>query len=366
MSAVRSVGIEEEMFLVDPRTAQLLPVSQQAVHADEQRPDSDEEDVQQELYLQQIEANTEPTHALDDLRDHVVAARRRAAEAAAAGGAVLLAAATPLLADQDAIITPKGRYRRALQRYGQLARQSVVCGMHVHVEIADDEEGVRIIDALAPWLPLILALSAGSPFGEGVDTRYASWRAQIWDALPSAGPVEPFGSAEAYHRAIEDLIASGAALDEAMIYFDARLARSHPTVEIRVADVCTDVDDALVVAALVRALVETLSSASDTATWRVELMRGARWLARREGLTGDLLHPVTARPVPAADAMAALLLHVGDALDSADDSAFVRDGVDRLLREGGPAGRQRAVAGPNADVEALAHHLIERTDATFR
>jgi carboxylate-amine ligase len=361
----RSIGVEEEMFLVDPETTHLVPVSQKALRADRERDDSDE-DVQQELYREQIESNTEPVATRDDLRASIVSSRRRAAEAAAAAGAALMAVGVPPLSEEHGDVSPSSRYRRMLDRYGLVARESLACGMHVHVGVADESEAVRAVDGLSRWMPLLLALSAGSPFFQGADTGYASWREQLWDSLPSAGPVEAFGTPEAYHRAVEELIASGAAIDEGMIYFDARLALSYPTVEIRVSDVCAEVDDALVVAVLARALVETVAAESEPAPhWRVDLLRGARWLARRDGLTGALLDPRTTRPVPAADVLANLVDFVRPALDAAGDTVFVRDGVERLLRDGGPAGRQRAVAGDDADVGAVARYVVDRTAASY-
>ncbi|MGJ9413208.1 glutamate--cysteine ligase [Aeromicrobium sp. CF4.19] len=359
----RTVGVEEEMFLVDPATVRLTGVSQRAIRADESR--DDDEDVAQELFLQQIESNTAPATDLEELRGHVVAGRRRAAADATAAGAAVLAVPTPLLGGDAVDFTPGERYLRMADRYGQVARGAAVCAMHVHVGVEDEHEGVAVIDRLAPWLPLLMALSAGSPFHHGVDTGYASWRGQVWDAWPTAGPVAPFGGLEGYDRALSDLVSTGAALDEGMIYFDARLARAVPTVEVRVADVCTEIDDVVLVAALSRALVATAAEGQALDPWRVELLRGARWLARREGLTGHLLDPVSAHSVPAADALARLLEHVDPALRLAGDRELVHDGVARLVAEGGPARRQREVAGPDVDVPALARHVLERTAASY-
>ena len=111
-----------------------------------------------------------------------------------------------------------------------------------------------MIDRIAAWLPLLLALSSNSPFWQGHDTGYASFRTVIWGLWPTAGPSGPFGDAAGYDAAVADLVRSGAALDVGMVYFDARLSASYPTVEIRVADVCTDVRDAVLLAALSRAL----------------------------------------------------------------------------------------------------------------
>src|SRR5215218_5147311 len=103
--------------------------------------------------------------------------------------------------------------------------------MHVYVDIDDDEEHLCVMDAMRPWLPLLTALSANSPYAFGKDTGYASWRQQVWTRWPTAGTAEPYGSAEEYHRVSRRLIDMGAALDAGMLYFDARLAARYPTVE---------------------------------------------------------------------------------------------------------------------------------------
>ena len=114
------------------------------------------------------------------------------------------------------------------ETFGQVARRGTTCGMHVHVAIDSAEEGVGCLDRIAPWLPVLLAVSTNSPFAEGRDTGYASWRTQLWSTWPSAGPTEPFGSYAGYRRACERMIASGAARDPGMLYFDARLSAGQP------------------------------------------------------------------------------------------------------------------------------------------
>jgi carboxylate-amine ligase len=361
VTKVRNVGVEEEMFLVDPQTCQVRPVSHSAMRADEMG-EEEPEDLEQELFLQQIEVNTEPTADLAELRAHLVAGRERASKAAMSAGAAILAVPTSLFATGIAVVaTPKPRYQQMFELYGEVGRRGPVCGMHVHVEVSDDDEGVRVLDRIQPWLSVLVALAANSPFNEGVDTNYASWREQIWDGWPTAGPVESFGDADAYHEAVRRLIETEALLDEGMVYFDARLSRNHPTVEVRVTDVCTDVDDAIVVAAITRALVETMASAEPAAPWRIEMLRASRWLARRYGLTDALLDPRTAERRPAREVVGVLLDHVAEALRAAGDEEVVRDGVERLLRDGGGAGRQRAIAGEDVDLDAVAHDLLRRT-----
>lgn len=346
------------MFLVDPRTRHLLARSAQAV-------DSSDDEVEQELFLEQVETQTEPHRSMTDLLADLRASRQVAAAAAHDVGARIAAVPTPVMADVEGSVTHKPRYERMVARFGQVGRQSMACGMHVHVDVSDDDEGVAVVDRLAPWLPIVLALSANSPFNLGVETGYASWRAQIWESWPTAGAVEPFGDAAGYHRAVADLVDSGAALDEGMIYFDARLSRTYPTVEIRIADVCTDPGDAAVIAAALRALVdvcaESWRAGAVFTPWRVDLLRAARWRAGRDGLTTSLLDPVHGRLTSARHAIDSLMRTIAPALARHGDRELVEDGIARLMREGTGSERQRAVAGDGLDLEAVVDDLLDRT-----
>ena len=348
------------MFLVDPATRRLVASSDRA----------SSDAVDQELFLEQVETQSEPRTDLAELAADLRVARRTAGTAAEAAGARLAVMPTPVLPDDDGTVTPKARYRTMMARYGEVGRKALACGTHVHVDVADDDEAVAVVDGLRPWLPLVLALSAGSPFDLGVDTGYASWRAQVWEAWPSAGAVEAFRDAAGYRGAVEAIIASGAALDEGMIYFDARLSRSFPTVEIRVADVCTDLRDTIVLAAVVRALVDTCAAdwraGRARPGWRVDLLRAARWRARREGLAGSLVDPLSGRPVPAGEALATLVRATSVALEDNGDRDLVQTGIDRLLRDGSGAQRQRHVAGPALDLTAVVDDVLRRTADSYR
>ncbi|KQY58491.1 hypothetical protein ASD11_02165 [Aeromicrobium sp. Root495] len=351
--------MEEEMLLVDPATGHLTAASARVV-------ETADDDVEQELFLQQLEIQTDPTDDLDDLRGQLRSARRRAALAAERAGAALLVSPTPVLGGDPHDVTPKARYDHMISAFGAVGRQAITCGMHVHVEVADDVEAVRIADAVRPWLPLVVALSAGSPFDHGADTGLASWREQVWDAWPSAGPGEPFGDVRGYREVVERLVSTGAAIDAHGVYFDVRLAEDLPTVELRVADVCTDLDDTVLVAALLRALAETASHESEPAAWRVELLRAARWRARRDGLEGHLVDPLSRQLVPAADALATMLDHLDAALRESGDRELAHDGVQRLLTLGSNAARLRHVAGEPVDLDAVVRDLRTRTDASWQ
>lgn len=359
MPGVNRVGIEEELFVVDDR-GHVVPESAAVVRA--HRRLGPDEQLDHELFLQQIELQTSPHEDPDALRDDLVAQRSSAVEAARAVGLNAVAMPVDVLGGSEPSPTPDSRYDRMIARYGEIGRNGMTCGMHVHVEVAD-EDAIGVIDGLRPWTPLLTALSANAPFFHGRDTHHASWRGHLWDMWPTAGPVEAFGDLATYRAMVDELIGSGAALDEHMLYLDARIAESYPTVEVRVADACTDVEDALLVAEVARALVSTVAAESaDAGTWRLETLKAARWRARHDGLGGTLLDPVSRAFVPAEQALDSLLKAIGAALDEAGTRERVTDGIHRVLTHGNGAARQRAAAGDAVDLGAVMADLVRRTD----
>lgn len=360
--------MEEELLLIDPETRKASPRSDQVLELlppDEQRHAA--EDLDHELFRHQLETRTPPTTDLDELRDHLVRGRRFAAEAAARVGLATAASGTSPLESGEPQITRDDRYLDMVGRYGEIARPGGTCGMHVHVRVASDEEGVRAIDATAPWLPVILAISANSPYFRSRHTGYASWRSQIWARWPSAGPTEAFGSVERYRLISRRMIASGAARDPGMLYFDARLSADHPTVEVRISDVCTSLDDAMLIAALLRALVAWGAEAGrpppdEPPAWCAELLRAAQWRAARYGVAGDLVSPTTGELAPARAVVDELVELVREQLESTGDLERVRDGVPRVLAGGG-ATRQRKAYERTGSLTAVVDDLVERTNA---
>ncbi len=285
------------------------------------------------------------------VREYAITAARRA------GARVIASGTSPL--PVGAAIVGKPRYLKMVEHFGLTTTEQLTGACHVHVSIESDEEGVGVLDRIRGWLSVLLALSANSPFWQGEDTKYASFRSQAIVRWPTAGPTEVFGSAEAYHELVSSMIASGAILDEGMVYFDARLSHHYPTVEIRVADVCPDAADTVLIAALCRALVDTAA-----AEWRegegppaisVSMLRLMSWQAGRFGIEGDLIDPRTFKPRAAREVVADLIEHVRAALRDNGDEARVEEQVDRIFTRGNGAMRQRAVlekTGQLSDVVA--------------
>ena len=356
------MGVEEELLVVDHQ-GRSVPLGPEALEVAAQRgegetaeehdradaPDGDEESaahLMPELKAQQLELGTPVCRTLTEVESQLRFWRGRAdAAAAAVGGRVAALATSPVAVAP--VPTEGERYDRMLGAFGLTAEEMLTCGCHVHVSIEDDEEGVAVLYRIRVWLPVLTALSANSPFWQGADTGYASYRSQAWHRWPSAGPNELFTDAADYHRLIDAVLATETVLDSGMVYFDARLSEKWPTVEVRTADVVLRVEDAVTLAGLIRGLVETAARDARGGTpppaVRAEVLRVAAWRAGRSGLTGDLVHPRTGTPAPAAEVLAALLDHVRPALADAGDERRVADGLQALLRRGTGADLQRRV-----------------------
>jgi carboxylate-amine ligase len=348
---IRSVGVEEELLLVEPGTGQPLAVAETALRiadaVDERRAGGTEdfgETVEFELQRQQLETSTKPCFELSELGEELRRGRKRAAEVAGRAGARVAALATSPVPVEPQLVR-KGRYLQMADAFGLTAYEQLTCGCHVHVSISSPDEGVAVLDRIRPWLPVLLALSANSPFWQGRDSAYASFRYQAWSRWPTAGPTDAFGSPAVYQRTVQQMIDTGTLLDSGMVYFDARLSEHYPTLEIRVSDVCLYADDAALLAALARALVETEArrwrAGSAVPAHRLELLRLASWRASRSGLDDALVNPRTGLPEPASAVATALLEHVRDALDEAGDTEAVAALLGAVLARGNGAAFQR-------------------------
>jgi carboxylate-amine ligase len=320
--------------------------------------------LESEAKQEQIEAVSPPCTTLDDIRRNLVTGRRLADEAAQAVGARAVALGTsPLPAASHIAAEP--RYRAMLSRFGVTMREQLTCGLHVHVAITSDEEGVAVLDRIRPWLPVILALSSNSPLWMGEDTGYASYRYQAWGRWPSAGAYDPFGSSEGYRRRVASLVGTGVLLDEGMVYFDARLCNHFPTVEIRVADVCMEVEHAVALAAMVRALVDTAAR-----EWRTGLpvytpstaeLRLASWAASRFATEGQLVHPLSGEPCTSPAAVEALLDYVRASLESGGDFTETERTILSIVQTGPGAERQRQTFQRLRSARAVVMEAIELT-----
>jgi carboxylate-amine ligase len=360
---VRTVGVEEELLLVDDHTMHPVPVADLILQNLQSTGGVDRDygpSLEFEIKQEQIEVVSPPHETLDELLGTIQEGRRIADAAARGVGARAVALAMSTL-PFDSHVVQAPRYRRMQDHFGITTREQLTCGLHVHVSVDSDEEGVGVLDRIRPWLPVLLALSTNSPYLRGADTGFASYRYQAWNRWPSAGAYDVFGSAGVYLAQVDALLKTGVSLDLGMIYFDARLSHRAPTVETRIADVCLRPEESAAVAVVTRALICTAA-----AEWAAKvpadpvaasILRLASWRASKSGLAGTLLDPRTHTPVPAAVAVQALLNHVRTNFVDVAEELFVTDAVNLILAKGTGAARQREVlagGGTCADVVAAA------------
>jgi carboxylate-amine ligase len=322
--------------------------------------------LEQELQLEQLEVGTRPKSAMSELSEEIKRWRAEAARRAAQVGAVPVALATSPLPVHPSL-THSERYRWMREEFALTAQEQLTCGCHIHVSVESDEEGVGVLDRMRPWLAPLVALSSNSPFWQGRDTGYSSYRSRVWGRWPSAGPVEIFGSVERYRQQVRAMLGTGALLDEGMIYFDARLSRHYPTVEVRVADVCMEAEDTVLLATLVRALVETAAhewrTGQPPAPAGIGLLRLASWRAGRSGLDDRLVQPLIWTPAPAEAVVRSLLDHVREALDEAGDLESAETRLTEVLQRGSGARRQREIFERSHELRAVVMDGAARTAA---
>ena len=357
-----TLGVEEEYLLVDA-------VEPRAVEAVEEVfdhvPDSLRDSVQHEYQRCQIEVASPPQLDLSALRTALQDLRAGVADAAEQAGVRLLAMGTGPAAGPHIRVVDKPRYHRMRERFGDLSPGAGMCGMHVHVSIPDDETGVQILNHLRPWLPIFQAATTNSPLFEGRDTSYASWRSMMWERWPTVGPSPYLESFEHYQTMIADLEASGAALDEGMLYWYARLSANYPTVEIRMGDVTPTPDDAVLLAALARALVATLLRQVQDEIPAPDvphpLLMAAHWRAAHDGLEGVNIDMATREPRPAWRLMRQLFDYVRPELERHGDLETATVLMGRLRAHGTGAARQRAVLSQGGSVADVVDRMARVT-----
>jgi carboxylate-amine ligase len=356
-----TLGVEEELHVVDLKTRELVPRAPDVLSR------LDAASFSAELHRSVVETNTAVTPTLDGLRDGIVRLRRDAIGVAESMGLGLVAAGTVPLVDLESLpVTPTSRYRRMLDDYQLLVREQLICGAQVHVGITERDEAVSVAQRVAPALPVLLALSASSPYWMGEDSGYASTRSLIWLRWPTAGDSGPVTSAEDHDALVADLIASGTITDPKMVYFDVRPSAHLPTVELRVTDSCPDVDTVVLLAGLFRGLVlrarQDYRAGRPMVPTRPPLHRAAMWRAARSGLEGDLLDlPRSPVPVPAAVAVERLVAELRPQLEELDDWEQVFDLSVQQLSRGSSASRQRRAMGRRGRVSDVVDLVVADT-----
>lgn len=356
-----TLGVEEEYHLVDAETFELADMPEVATAAIVLMGD----EAQGEISTSQLEIATPVCTSLSELRGHLARIRASAEEVARQQGCRILAAGThPTATWHEQRLTVGDRYRSLFERWGLLALQQMITGCHVHVSVDDPDLAVRTLGHLRQDLPTLLALSGSSPYWEGVDTGYASYRTQWFARWPVTGMPEPFESKAAYDALVAELVVTGMIDDASHLYWDVRPSAKFPTLEVRVADTMPLLDDVVLHAALARSLVRVraaeVTRGEPPPQLRPEVVRASRWRAARFGLEECLLDTREHVLRPAAEVVDGLLLRLRDDLEELGDWDEVSGLAEQALARGTSAARQRAVAA-DGDLRAVAAALCEET-----
>ncbi len=287
-----TVGIEEEYLLVDRESLDLIRETPPGMFEECERRLQGR--VAPEFLQCQIEVGTGVCGSMQEARDDLAHLRGTVAEVAESHGLALMAASTHPFADWvGKRRTEKDRYDTIAQDLQEVVRRLMICGMHVHVGIPDDDLRIDLLGQVSYVLPHLLALSTSSPFWQGHDTGLKSYRLAVWNEMPRTGFPERFDSHREYQRHLEALIRAGLIEDGTKLWWDLRPSARFPTLEMRIADVCTRLEDALCVAAIYRCWLRMLYRLRmNNQRWReyrVMLLNENRWRAQRYGIDEGLV-----------------------------------------------------------------------------
>jgi glutamate---cysteine ligase / carboxylate-amine ligase len=355
-----TVGIEEELLLVDPASGRLVPIAEQLLPQIDLPPRT----IGHEAYASEIELRSLPSESTAEALGFL----ERGRDAARAAGASLLAVGLhPAAEHGDARLVDSARYRRVLGEMRGLIQRTPECALHVHVGMPDPAAAIAAFNELRHWLPLLIGLAAGSPYWFGVDSGLASARWAIIRPFPSRGVPRALRDFEDYERALASEAAGGGPDDYTLIWWDVRLHPRLGTVEVREMDVQPRLGDAAAVAALIRALacraveatVDPLPAQATLDPLPAETIAWSCFRAARDGLEAEILNDGRLVPVPEA-ARRAVELARPHARELGDEEEL--EGIERILAEGGSPARQRA-AYSNGGIGAVLELLRAETDA---
>jgi len=366
--AENTLGIEEEYFLVDLETRDLAADPPEALmrvcH------DILGEHVTPEFRRCQIEVGTSVCHSIAEARAQIALYRRTIATEAARHGMGLMAASTHPFADWSSqLTTVKERYTKLQADLRTVAERLLISGMHVHVGVPDEDLRIDLHGQLVYFLPHLLALSVSSPFWRGRNTGLKSYRASVTVELPRAGLPQTFSSASEYRRMVDLLVKLGRIEDASKIWWDIRPSARFPTIEMRITDLCTRLDDSIAIAAVFQSLVAMLTSLKRrNQRWRQYLpamIAENRWLAQRNGVFGDLIDFGRGEAVPFAELAEEIIALVDEEAGKLGCKAEVEH-IRKIAAEGTSADRQLAVydkvlaSGGNEKeaLKAVVDHLL--------
>lgn len=363
-----TIGIEEEYQIIDPETRQLRSFITQFLENDKLV--MVERELKPELHQSMVELGTPVCYTLDQVKDELTKQRAFISGLAQQKGLEVAAAAThPFSRWQDQPVTPLPRYQGVLEEMQVLAQRLLIFGMHVHIGIEDRAFAIDAMNVVRYMLPHILALSSSSPFWLGRKTGLKSYRATVFGDFPRSGTAEICRTVADWDNMIGTLVRSGCIPDGSKIWWDCRPHHNYPTLEFRVCDICTRIDEAIAIAGLFQAIVLWLwNLRRKNITFRIyrtELIDENRWRAGRYGIDGKMIDFGKSQEVPTRQLVRELIEMVGDEIAELGIEKHIKV-LDNILMHGTSADRQlRIYDAHDGDLNAVVDHLIRETKEGF-
>ena len=359
-----TIGVEEEFQIIDPATCDLRSHVTQLISA---ASPGIIEQVKNEMHQSIVETGTNICQNVAELRIEMHRTRGELVAAAERAGLQVAAAGThPFSSWIDQVISPGERYQNIIEELQQLARSLLIFGMHVHVAMPDKQSTIDMMNMVRYFLPHLLALSTSSPFWMGRDTGLKSFRTTVFRRFPRTGVPEQFESWSAYENFVNLLVKLHCIDNGKKIWWDVRPHPTFGTLEFRMCDVATKVEEAVAIAALTQAIVVKLYKLSTSnQSWRLyrrALIEENKWRAARYGIEGKLIDFGKEEEVPMRSLIPELLALVDDVLDELGSRGAV-EYVHTILNEGTSAERQLRVYQQTGDLKAVVRHLVAETRA---
>lgn len=357
-----TLGIEEEFQIVDPHTRELR--SHVSEMLEEGRMILGEQ-VKPEMIQSMIEVGTGICHNIQEARVDITKLRAIISSLARKNNLAIVAASThPISHWQDQKIFDDKRYEMLVEEIQMVARSLLIFGLHVHVGVADRERAMHIMNAARYFLPHVLALSTSSPFWLGINTGLKSYRSEVFKKFPRTDIPDHFDSHASFQRYVDLLVKTNCIDNGKKIYWDVRPHPFFPTLEFRVCDIPTRVDDTIAIAALFQAIVAKLDKLIQKnlgfRLYRRMLIQENKWRAVRYGLEGKMIDFGKQKEVPVRDLVRELLEFVDDVVDMLDSRKEIEH-IHTILERGTSADAQLKVYQETGSLPAVVDHLIERT-----
>ena len=359
---VYTLGIEEEFAIIDPQTRELRSHIQEILEGGKV---TLKEQIKPEMHQSVVELGTEICQSIEHARAHVIELRSKLAELAGRSGLKIASTGThPFSHWRDQLITEGERYEEIVKDMQQLARANLIFGLHVHVGIADREVAIHVMNQARYFLPHIYALSTNSPFWVGQNTGLKGYRLKVFERFPRTGIPDAFESLSEYEDYCKLLVRTGCIDNPKKIWWDIRLHPFFDTLEVRVCDAQSRVDDTLAIAALIQAVVAKLYKLlRQNITFRVyrrRLLDENRWRASRYGIDGSLIDFGREQEVETRRLLDELLQFVSTEVDELGSQKEMAH-VERIMREGTGADRQLAVYERTNDMRAVVDQIVHET-----